>query len=73
MENKHHNTPSTGVMADQTIKFTGVGTKKRYPDALRRIVFYDTEDNGTFVFYTNNMYNPQNEALLNLETKRMQK
>ena len=55
MKNKHHNTTSTGVMADQTIKFTGVGTKKRYPDALRRIVFYDTEDNGTFVFYTNNM------------------
>jgi transposase, IS4 family len=55
MENKHHNTPSTGVMVDQAIKFTGVGTKKRYPDALRRIVFYDTEDNGTFVFYTNNM------------------
>lgn len=55
MEDKHHNTPSTGVMADQTIKFTGVGTKKRYPDAIIRIVFYDTEDNGTLVFYTNNM------------------
>lgn len=55
IEDKHHNTPGTGVMADQTIKFTGAGTKKRYPDAIRRIVFYDTEDNRTFVFYTNNM------------------
>ena len=55
IEDKHHNNPGTGVMADQTIKFTGAGTKKRYPDAIRRIVFYDTEDNRTFVFYTNDM------------------
>lgn len=70
MENKHHNTPSTGVMADQTIKFTGVGTKKRYPDALRRIVFYDTEDNGPFVFYTNNMALSTEEIALTYKYRR---
>ena len=46
--------PETGVMADQVIVFTGCNTKKQYPRELRRIVFYDSENNRTFVFYTNN-------------------
>ena len=41
-------------MADQIIMFTGNITKKNYPEALRRVVFYDKEGNRTFVFYTNN-------------------
>ena len=43
-----------GILADQTILFAGHKTKKQYPRKLRRIVFYDAEDNRTFVFYTNN-------------------
>ena len=46
--------PETGVMADQVIAFTGCKTRKQYPRELRRIVFYDSENNRTFVFYTNN-------------------
>ena len=46
--------PDTGVMADQIIVFTGCKTRKQYPRRLRRIVFYDSENNRTLVFYTNN-------------------
>lgn len=52
---KDYNNPTTGIMSDQNIRFTGSKTKKQYPDELRRIVFYDKDDNRTFVFYTNNM------------------
>lgn len=55
VEDKKYNNPKTGVMADQRIKFTGYKTKKQYPAILRRIVFYDKENNRTFVFYTNNL------------------
>ena len=55
VEDKYYNNPSTGVMADQIIKFTGNKTKKNYPEVLRRVVFYDKEGNRTFVFYTNNI------------------
>ena len=47
--------PATGIMADQTIRFTGCRTKKKYPKAIRRVVYYDSIGNRTFVFYTNNM------------------
>lgn len=52
---RDYNNPTTGIMSDQNIRFTGSKTKKQYPDELRRIVFYDRDDNRTFVFYTNNM------------------
>ena len=45
---------SSGIMADQTIRFKGHKTKKQYPIELRRVVFYDHDVNRTFVFYTNN-------------------
>lgn len=54
-DDRDYNNPSTGIMADQNIKFTGNKTKKQYPNELRRIVFYDKVGNRTFVFYTNNM------------------
>lgn len=54
VEDKQYNNPKTGVVADQTIRFTGYKTKKQYKDNIRRIVFYDHESNTTFVFYTNN-------------------
>ena len=54
-DDRDYNNHSTGIMADQNIKFTGNKTKKQYPNELRRIVFYDKEENRTFVFYTNNM------------------
>ena len=55
VRDKDYNNPETGVMADQNIIFTGSKTKKKYPEVLRRVVFYDKEGNRTFVFYTNNI------------------
>ena len=54
IEDKEYNNPSSGIMADQIIRFKGHKTKKQYPNKLRRVVFYDYDDNRTFVFYTNN-------------------
>lgn len=64
VEDKGYNNVETGVMADQRIKFTGCQTQKKYPSLLRRIVFYDKENNRTFVFYTNKMeLSPEDIAL----------
>lgn len=46
---------STGVICDQIGKLTGFYVSKQYPDKLRRVKFYDTETERTFVFLTNNM------------------
>lgn len=54
IEDKEYNNPSSGIMADQIIRFKGYKTKKQYPNKLRRVVFYDYGGNRTFVFYTNN-------------------
>ena len=54
IEDKEYNNPSSGIMADQIIRFKGHKTKKQYPNKLRRVVFYDYDGNRTFVFYTNN-------------------
>ena len=54
VQDRNYNNPSTGVMADQIIRFKGHKTKRQYPRQLRRIVFYDKDGNRTFVFYTNN-------------------
>ena len=51
---KRYINPKTGVIADQMVQFEGNKTRKQYPEAMRRIVFYDYENNRTFVFYTNN-------------------
>lgn len=45
---------SLGLKCDQTIKLTGVKTSKLYPKFLRRIKYYDAENNLTLVFLTNN-------------------
>jgi hypothetical protein len=48
----------TGLRCDQTITLTGFYTSKHYPDVLRRIKFYDTQTQKTFVFLTNNFTLP---------------
>ncbi len=45
---------SLGIICDQEIILTGINSCQRYPDPLRRIRFYDTEYERTFVFLTNN-------------------
>jgi hypothetical protein len=45
---------STGVRSDQTIVLTFENSARGYPDAMRRIRFYDAEKERSFVFLTNN-------------------
>jgi len=45
---------STGLRCDQTIRLTGIRTAQRYPDALRRIVYFDAEKESRLTFLTNN-------------------
>lgn len=46
---------SIGVQSDQIGKLTGFYVSKDYPDKLRKVKYYDSEMNRTFVFLTNNM------------------
>jgi IS4 transposase len=45
---------SKGLRCDQIVMLTGSLTKKKYPEKLRRIKFFDLETKKTFVFLTNN-------------------
>ena len=45
---------TTGLRSDQTIVLAGPKTSRLYPDPLRRVVFYDAENDRRFVFLTNN-------------------
>jgi hypothetical protein len=49
---------TTGVRCDQVIMLKGFYAKKDYPDKLRRIRYYDAENNRTLVFLTNNFILP---------------
>lgn len=56
---------STGVQTDQVGKLTGFYVSKDYPEKLRKVKYYDSEMNRTFVFLTNNMsLSAQDIALL---------
>lgn len=43
-----------GILSDQNILLTGINSSIRYPEYLRRIEFYDSEFDRTFIFLTNN-------------------
>jgi Domain of unknown function (DUF4372)/Transposase DDE domain len=45
---------TTGVICDQTISLVNHYAQLEYPEKLRRIKYYDSETNKTFVFLTNN-------------------
>jgi IS4 transposase len=45
---------TTGVLCDQTIELTSFYPVREYPHALRRICYFDTEQNRHFVFLANN-------------------
>jgi hypothetical protein len=45
---------STGVQSDQIVILEGFYSRKAYPDKLRRIRYFDTDQNKRFVFLTNN-------------------
>ena len=44
---------STGLMCDQTVVLKTFYSAKAYPEPLRRIKFYDSESDTSFVFLTN--------------------
>ena len=48
-------TRSTGLICDQTIRLTGVGSATHYPETLRRIKYHDAEQHRTLVFLTNQL------------------
>jgi len=45
---------SRGIICDQIVKLTGYKSFKSYPENLRRIKYFDSEERITFVFLTNN-------------------
>lgn len=45
---------SKGIVCDQIVKLTGYKSLKSYPENLRRIKYYDSEEKNTFVFLTDN-------------------
>ncbi len=49
---------TTGLRSDQIIRLTEYTSRKRYPEKLRRVRFYDATLNRYFVFLTNNMELP---------------
>lgn len=44
----------TGLRCDQIIRFANPKPARRYPDRVRRIKFFDADQDRTFVFLTNN-------------------
>lgn len=44
---------NAGVKYDQTVALTGFYSKKDYPEKLRRIKYFDTEKDRSFIFLTN--------------------
>jgi hypothetical protein len=49
---------TTGLRSDQTIVLVGPKTSQLYPAPMRRVVFYDVENDRRFVFLTNNFTLP---------------
>ncbi len=49
---------ATGLRSDQTIVLAGVKSSQSYPEALRRIHYFDVETGKRFVFLTNNFVLP---------------
>lgn len=49
---------STGVRSDQTVILTAIDSAKAYPDALRRVSFYDADTDKRLKFLTNNFILP---------------
>ena len=46
---------STGLRCDQVIRLNGYYASKYYPEQLRRIKYYDAENNNTYVYLTNHL------------------
>jgi len=49
---------SIGLRCDQVVKLSGYYQKKDYPETIRRVKFFDAENEKSFVFLTNNFEIP---------------
>ena len=49
---------STGIRSDQTVILTSVESASAYPDALRRVSYFDAETDKRLKFLTNNFTLP---------------
>ena len=49
---------STGLRSDQTVVLTGSSTAKHYPDKIRRVRYFDSENDKRLTFLTNNFLIP---------------
>ena len=49
---------STGLQCDQKVMLNGYYARKDYPETLRRVRYFDSENNKRLVFLTNNFYLP---------------
>ncbi len=49
---------SCGTRCDQTIRLSGFHSAQQYPERLRRIKYYDTDTQRSFIFLTNNFLLP---------------
>ena len=48
----------TGLRSDHQVRLTGTVSCERYPDVLRRVVYFDEDTGKTFAFLTNNLTLP---------------
>ena len=53
-----------GIICDQTVKLNGIKSSVNYPEILRRVKYFDQEQQRTFVFLTNNFTQPAIEIAL---------
>jgi Domain of unknown function (DUF4372)/Transposase DDE domain len=67
----HEKYPETGVRSDQTVKLSGYYSSLDYPANLRRISFYDQENDRVLIFLTNNFSLPA-ETIAKLYKARWQ-
>ncbi len=59
------------VICDQIVFLTGIKAKRRYPNTLRRVKYYDKDTNKTYIFLTNNL-TVSAETVANLYKHRWQ-
>ncbi len=62
---------SSGLRCDQTVLLTGFYSKKHYPEKLRRVKFFDTE-NGRILNFLTNQFSLPALTIANLYRKRWQ-
>jgi hypothetical protein len=58
-----------GILSDQIIRPTGMGSRRSYPDKLRRIRFYDSVADRQLIFLTNNFELPASTIAMLYKTR----